>query len=39
MNVAFRVDHPINDIVPARIIGAKAYRITTGRFSNLEDDY
>jgi|APSaa5957512535_1039671.scaffolds.fasta_scaffold02112_5 putative hydrolase of the HAD superfamily len=32
-------DHPEHDIVPARMLGAKTYRIRTGRFSNLKDDH
>ena len=31
-------DHPMNDIIPARILGIKAYRITTGRFTSLDND-
>lgn len=31
-------DHPIYDIVPARMLGCKAYRIKTDRFSNLRND-
>ena len=32
-------DHPDHDIVPARMLGVKTYRVRTGRFSNLKDDY
>jgi len=31
-------DHPQKDIVPARILFAKAYRIHTGRFCDLDND-
>jgi len=32
-------DHPEYDIVPARMLGVKTYRVRTGRFYNLKDDY
>jgi putative hydrolase of the HAD superfamily len=32
-------DHPEHDIIPARMLGVKAYRVRTGRFSNLKNDY
>jgi putative hydrolase of the HAD superfamily len=32
-------DHPEHDIVPAKMLGTKTFRIKTGRFSNLKDDH
>jgi putative hydrolase of the HAD superfamily len=32
-------DHPEHDIIPARMLGIKSYRVRTGRFSNLKNDY